>query len=343
MLQEVAARSSAKCCNLNKHKTTLQKRTKRAITVRVYTGFGYKHQLQLFGHVMYAQGAPERPGKTFWANAVELKRLFFVRPVPNADVVLNWIGKQVHTQTDAAGFFKLEWESDVSVEAGEWEVEVHCYTKAGEKVSGTGNIIVPHVTQLGIISDIDDTIMVSHSSTIFRRLWVLFKHSAAKRKTFTGMVELYRRLQYADTRQDEPNPFFYVSSSEWNLYVYLQQFMVEHAFPKGVLLLSAMKRWYEVFKTGKTKHGGKFIRIVRILEAFPKQKFVLIGDNSQKDPEIYAALAENFPQRIKAVYIRIVVPKKQREAELQLQVVKQLSIPCYFFTDANIFSEPFPK
>jgi phosphatidate phosphatase APP1 len=40
-------------------------------------------------------------------------------------------------------------------------------------------------------------------------------------------------------------------------------------------------------------------RIIRILEAFPKQ-----GGNTQSDPVIYASITQKLPGKIFAVYIR---------------------------------------
>ena len=38
--------------------------------------------------------------------------------------------------------------------------------------------------------------------------------------------------------------------------------------------------------------------------AYPSLPFILIGDNSQKDPEIYRAIIDEHPGRILAIYIR---------------------------------------
>lgn len=45
-------------------------------------------------------------------------------------------------------------------------------------------------------------------------------------------------------------------------------------------------------------------RIVRILEVFPNLKFILLSDNSQRDPQIYASIRHKYPGKITAVYIR---------------------------------------
>ncbi len=134
--------------------------------------------------------------------------------------------------------------------------------------------------------------MVSHSATTFRRMWELVRHPHSRRQ-FQHMSEYYQALALAHTDANTPNPFFYVSSSEWNLYDCLTEFFQHNRLPEGIFLLSELKRIWELFKSGQTKHAGKQVRIERLLNVFPKEQFVLIGDNSQKDPAIYSAIAKN--------------------------------------------------
>ena len=79
-----------------------------------------------------------------------------------------------------------------------------------------------------------------------------------------------------------------------------------------------MKRWFQLFKTGQTKHVGKLSRIFRVMEVFPNQKFILLGDNSQADPDIYAAIADRIPDRVFAIYIRNIRPSHKAYAQEKL-------------------------
>ena len=131
------------------------------------------------------------------------------------------------------------------------------------------------------------------------------------RKTFADVVNYYQLLSTAHTELAVPNPFFYVSSSEWNLYDYLNEFFKYNQLPKGAFLLNEIKKWYQLFKSGNTKHLTKFNRIARVLEVFPDQKFILLGDNSQSDPEVYRLISEKYPNQIFAIYIRNINSKKE--------------------------------
>ena len=156
------------------------------------------------------------------------------------------------------------------------------------------------------------------------------------------MAEYYQALTLAHTDANTPNPFFYVSSSEWNLYDYLTEFFKHNRLPEGIFLLSELKRIWELFRSGQTKHAGKQVRIERLLNVFPKQQFILIGDNSQKDPAIYTALATKFPHRIFAIYIRNVREEKATAARALLQAAEQQGVHALLFdrtADAKAHSE----
>ncbi|MES2517386.1 MAG: App1 family protein [Bacteroidota bacterium] len=282
-------------------------------TVKVYHGYGYKDNLVIYGHVL--AGKPVSPSKynnNTFSNIVHLMKLFFVKLIPNVRVQLNWGEQQFYSITEKDGFFKFEWKSLVDITAGWHPIIINLLDNQGQITAvGEGKIFVPHSTQYGFISDIDDTVLISHSATTGKRLRVMFTKNPRSRKTFADVVKYYQLLSLAHTTPDLLNPFFYVSSSEWNLYDDLNEFFKHNGLPKGAFLLNGIKKWYELFRTGKTKHQGKLIRVTRILEAFKKQRFILLGDNSQKDPEIYAAIANKYPDRIVAIYIRNISLEKE--------------------------------
>src|SRR5690606_20422501 len=174
----------------------------------------------------------------------------------------------------------------------------------GIVISGTGQVYIPFLSQHAFISDIDDTFMVSYSSRMRRRLFVLFTKNERTRKLFDGVIHHYQELAKSGREGDNTNPFFYVSSSEWNLYEFIVEFARFNKLPKGVFLLGQIKQIKDFLNTGQNNHATKFMRIVRIIEQYPDLKYVLLGDDSQQDPHIYASIVKHFPEKILAVYIR---------------------------------------
>ncbi|MEP7278627.1 MAG: App1 family protein [Bacteroidota bacterium] len=289
--------------------------------VKIYHGYGHSHNLVSYGHLLKRKPVSrKRYNNNFLLNIIYLLRLFFVKPVAHAPVELHWQGQVLKQETETDGFIKFEWSSATPVQAGWHPVQVY-YKGDGQPVMGSGQLFVPHKTQYVFISDIDDTIMISHSFTVFRRLRTLFTRHPRNRKIFEDVARFYHLLSESGTTTDAPNPFFYVSSSEWNLYDYLEDFFSHNHLPRGVFLLNHIKRWTGLLQTGRTKHEGKLLRITRILQAFPQQQFILIGDNTQQDPGLYRAIAEKYTGRIYAVFIRNANPAREG---LSRQLLSQL-------------------
>jgi len=304
----------------------------RKPVVKVYNGYGDEDMLLVYGHVLRQSPLPKKKfKKNFWSNSMSLLRLFMTEPYRNVKVRMEWSGVILEAETDDDGFFKFEWKSPREPEPGWHDIKVEIANTKHAGVIGEGKVLVPYTTQFAFISDIDDTFLISHSSDLRKRLYVLFTKNARTRKPFEGVVRHYQLLAHANTTPENPNPFFYVSSSEWNLYDYILEFKRSYGMPEGVYLLSQMKSWYELAKTGQTKHGGKFVRIVRVLKEFPHQKFILLGDDTQQDPEIYAKVVEGFRDQILCVYLRNVHKTKKPETEDYTREIRRLGVAvCYF-------------
>ena len=92
------------------------------------------------------------------------------------------------------------------------------------------------------------------------------------------------------------NSFFYVSSSEWNLYDFIVQFTKLQNLPKAVIKLKDIKTGISDFlTTGGGNHDHKFVKIKDIISFYPKQQYVLLGDDSQHDAYIYERICKIFP------------------------------------------------
>jgi phosphatidate phosphatase APP1 len=168
-----------------------------------------------------------------------------------------------------------------------------------------GEVIAPPTGAVMIVSDIDDTIKVSHVEDTGKLLDYTFYRDY---ETTPGMVALYRRWS------DEGAAFHYVSSSPWQLYVPLRDFMQAAGYPRGAMHL---KRAH--FADGTIgdlfKKGGetKPARIEPLLEWFAGHPFVLVGDSGEQDPEAYASLMRRHPDQVARIYIRNVTGESRSD------------------------------
>lgn len=152
-----------------------------------------------------------------------------------------------------------------------------------------------------IISDIDDTV-IETGATDFAANWRrVVLEQPGERLAVPGAADLYRTI--ARDHAAPTRPFFYVSSSPWNLYGFLTQFMELNRIPHGPLFLKDLGIDASKFiDSGHKTH--KLDAIGKILRFYPDHRFLLIGDNGQRDVEIYTEVVEASPQRIAGVFIR---------------------------------------
>ena len=309
---------------------------KDSTSVKVYHGYGHSENLIVFGHVFKYKAKNEQCySNNIWTNIKYLFRLFLLKPYPFVHVRLHFYGQVIDQKTERDGFFRIEWAAAQTLEAGLHLVTVEALDNDGNQLAvSDGKVYIPHSSQYAIISDVDDTVMVSHSATIGRRLRELFIKNPHTRKTFVGVSKHYTLLAEAYAEPGIPNPFFYVSSSEWNLYEYLKETFRFNKLPEGSFLLNSIKQWKQLIHSGKTGHMGKLLRIVRILDAFPNQMFILFGDNSQSDPIIYEEISEKYSGNLAAVYIRNVRPSRAAETCKILLKIESRNVPVCLFNDS---------
>lgn len=303
--------------------------------VKVYHGFGNREKVTIIGHVFRFSPVPRKHySRNFLTNTFALIRLFIVRPFSGANLALEWQGVWVYSKAEKDGFFRFELPLSEALQPGWHQVEVSLLGRAGNSMTvakGKGVYYIPYINQYAFISDIDDTFLISHSSNLRKRLYVLLTENAHSRQPFEGVVRHYQLLARAGVPHAETNPFFFVSSSEWNLYDYIREFAIKQQLPQGVYLLNQLKQFRQLWKTGQNNHSTKFMRIVRILEAYPTQRFILLGDDTQEDPTIYASIVQHFPGKILAVYLRKVRKRTKPTVLPAIDAMKSAGVMCCYF------------
>jgi len=207
-------------------------------------------------------------------------------------------------RTDDDGYWHLSTNPSPVLAPGWHEIE-----SMPAASSSAGLLVVDPRNRFGIISDIDDTIMVSH--VLEKR--TLLKNSLTvpptSRDVVAGMADLYRRKL---ARNDAPDsaPLFYVSSSPRQLTDNLRGFLKQNGFPRGVLRLKEISEASNESLFDQRTY--KYRAIESVLLAHPRVSFALFGDDGEKDPEIYAELQAKFPAQIEGVWIRRIDPNPRR-------------------------------
>jgi phosphatidate phosphatase APP1 len=160
-----------------------------------------------------------------------------------------------------------------------------------------GHIHVASPRGLSIVSDVDDTIKISH----VRDREALLRNTFLREfREVAGMPELLSAWAAGGNAQ-----FHYVSASPWQLYDALEEFRQRCGLPAGTFHLKHF-RWTDrsFFNLFKKADLLKREAIGELLLAFPQRRFVLVGDSGERDPEIYGIIARAHPDRIARIFIR---------------------------------------
>ncbi len=281
-----------------------------------YRGYGTRRELLLKGRVLEMTGIT-RAGQddAVWQNLRNMARRFASDEVAGARVRGSFRGIQVEVVADEEGFFDARFELPEPL-AGptKWhpvELELlHPESPDGRSVCSTGQALVPNEARFGVISDIDDTVVRSSATNVLKMAWIVLLNNAHARLPFEGVAAFYKALQRG-AEGWAYNPIFYVSSSPWNIYDVLEDFLDVHGVPAGPLFL---KDWSP---TVLGKHRAHKLGIIRtLLRTYPELPFVLIGDSGEEDPEIYHQAVREHPGRIRTIYIRDVTTA-QRDAQVR--------------------------
>ncbi len=270
-----------------------------------FRDFGTSETLNLSGRVLrgVSLNAPHA-GTSPWLNLLDNLTSLASREVPNATVQARCGEIALETVSDDEGYFRLEIPlAETPISQTLWR-EVQLTLKGGRPGSETaGYVLVPAANcAFGVISDIDDTIVRTDAAQLLKMARSVFLNSAKTRVPFEGVSAFYRALQ-AGPADSALNPLFYVSSGPWNFYEFLIEYLKNQEIPFGPLMLQDYGITEKKFiHSSHDEH--KLRQIDRILSTYPSLPFVLIGDSGQRDPEIYEAVVEKYPGRIRAIYIR---------------------------------------
>jgi phosphatidate phosphatase APP1 len=292
------------------------------LQIHSYRTYGTRSRVLVAGRVLEDEGITAGAvGDSHWRNLVGILKRIESDEVPGARVRVAIGGTERELVADNEGHFAA-WialaeplPSDVAWHEASSEL-LHPPSPTGKVVRGAGLILVPPASaRFAVISDIDDTVVRTHATDLLRMARQIFLGNAHTRLPFPGVAAFYREL-LRGTMGQESNPIFYVSSSPWNFYDILIEFLELQRIPLGPLLL---RDWGVTRGTLPIGHKTHKLNAIRsILETYPALPVILIGDSGQEDPEIYARVVRDFPRRVLAVYIRNVTSAPERSRALWL-------------------------
>ncbi|MBW3469000.1 App1 family protein [Arthrospiribacter ruber] len=310
----------------------------KTVMIQPYKGFGNSQEIYLLGRVLRDRGIGiSNLEDSRWRNFKKMYKRFMSWEIPNVKVKASFQGLEQEVITDEEGYFEINMKSNTPFEINQpWqEVELTLLdriVKNQGEVKVVGKVFIPSGNvEYGVISDIDDTIVPTGATRLWEMLKTTFLGNAHTRLPFSGVAEFYKAMEKG-TDGIESNPFFYVSSSPWNIYDFLTEFLDVHGIPKGPLMLRDIGLSREQFIAG-SHSAHKLLQVEKIFEVEKQLQFILVGDSGQEDPEIYLQAIKDFPGRVKKVFIRHVAPEREKSVQKIAEEMETLGVELLLVKD----------
>ena len=173
--------------------------------ITAYTGYGAPGWARVMARVLLTRGQRNR---TKNLEKIRGWRSFTSSPVSNA-VVRIQVGDDVtETRTDRSGYVDCVVKGELEPGWG----KVRLSTEGSATVEAPVRVVDPGC-RFGLISDIDDTVMVTALPRPLLAAWNTFVLDEHARMAVPGMAVLYERLITANAGA----PVFYLSTGAWNV------------------------------------------------------------------------------------------------------------------------------
>ena len=208
--------------------------------------------------------------------------------------------------TDNEGYFKVTIPANECI-AGWQTVRVQ-----SKLAHNTGQcLVLDSRVNIGVITDLDDTILVSEVTKRIRLLTNTFLKNPLQREAVIGAAKVYQQFLY----EHPHTPIFYLSATPRQFYAFVQGFLTHYGFPAGIVITRRLSN-DQARDSFHVKHY-KTKKIEAIFSALPHMKFKLIGDDGEHDPAIYHDIQTRFPNQVESVWIRRIKHAKLQYANQQ--------------------------
>ncbi|WP_437384728.1 App1 family protein [Plantibacter flavus] len=272
------------------------RRRGREAAVIPFTGYGSTTWIRVLARIVLAE-----PGRTTVKPQQKVRgwRSFFALSVAEPTVEVEIDGMR-HTVTGDRGGV-VDAVVEVALSPG-WHT-IRLSSEGSDPVEAPVFIVGDDI-DFGIVSDIDDTVMVTALPRPLVAAWNTFVLDEHARTPVPGMAVFLERT----AREHPGSPVIYLSTGAWNVAPTLTRFLSRNLYPAGALLLTDWGPTHDRFFRSGREH--KRNNLERFAADFPALRWLLVGDDGQHDESLYRDFEERHPDRVAAVAIRQLSPSE---------------------------------
>ena len=259
-------------------------------TIVPFPGYGGDGWMRVLGRVILVKPGRRAPDRY---TSIRGWRSFTGVPVRDAEIRVRSGDVEHVIHADRGGVIDVRVQADL--EPG-WGALL--LTLEGADAIEAPVFVVDESVRFGLVSDLDDTVVVTSLPRPFLAAWTTFVANEHARRPVPGMSVLYDRLMASHPG----SPVIYLSTGAWNIVPTLNRFLTRHLYPRGAYLLTdwgpTPDRW---FRSGQ-QHKAE--NLERLATEFPQVRWLLVGDDGQHDETRYEEFASAHPHNVAAVAIR---------------------------------------
>jgi len=288
---------------------------------------GFHEQTLISGTLLSGRWPIRSATKTIVGNFIQIMRSYFHKTYSHRDVKIRMENDEWTLTTTGKGHFYAIVERPAS---GDIDVEVRGRTL--EIPQDYPYMFMDSDADTEVVSDLDDTVMVSHTASALKRISTILFYRPKKRKAVAYTHDLFRRFGKHNYR------IMYLSKSESNLFGLINSVIRFRELPEGPLLLTPFLNIRQLFNPKKGE-DYKLNNLRLIIEHLPGKKFILLGDDTQRDMDVYSQISKEYPDRIRKIYIRQTTLKPNRKQIEKWNALQATGADAIYFKDTDEIGE----
>lgn len=270
-----------------------------ASSVEVYNGFSNTNRLIIEGRMLHKRSFKE-PSKDdgLFKNIWRKVKQFTSDEIENQEIITIVTGDIYKTVGDDEGYFEFDVLLRKPLEVG-YEYVKLCISDN----SSCQQIKLPVFAGkgIGIISDFDDTVVISDVTNKLKLAKNIFLKNYKQRTVVPTMVQRFKDV-FSKNSASVPNMLFFVTGSPQQLYGSIKQFLEYHGFPNSIIITKKIHG--DNIDSLLDQFAYKTKQIDELFTLYPDMEWVMFGDSGEKDKEVYTHFVKKYPKRVRDFYIR---------------------------------------
>jgi len=266
----------------------------------VYHAYGNTHHIVIQGRMVEKKSFKEvKQDDNWFRNLWRRVRQVKGDEIKNQTIFASVNHEKFKTKGDDEGYFEFNIMTKKALKSGYKEIALNI--EKNKNIHKTEVTIVDSQPLVGIISDFDDTIIVSDVTNKIKLGYNTIFKNYKQRIVVPTMLKRFQKI-LAENPKDTPSTLFILSGSPQQLFLPIEDFLTFHHFPKHTLIL---KKVHGENKDPLTdQFAYKTQKIERLIRLYPQIKWVMFGDSGEKDAQVYKFIKDKYPNRVISYYIR---------------------------------------